>query len=90
MGHIGLQQFATVVVILVLIGTRRWTNTGLRSGDWSQLSQELKRRMPVYSAETIHGKEAEFIRDRLPRRFPTLLALIAVLFASAAARWLTR
>jgi hypothetical protein len=58
-----------------------------------QLGYELDRRfdrrrwwlrLPVFSAETIHGKEAEFIRERLPRkapyaRFVVLLFLIGVL-----------
>ena len=57
-----------------------------------QLSHELDRnvdrnrwalRLKVYSAETIHGKEAEFIRERLRRkaplaRFVVLLLLIGV------------
>jgi hypothetical protein len=61
-------------------------------GHLDQLGNELDRhidrnrwvlRLKVYSAETIHGKEAEFIRDRLPRkaplaRFVVLLLLIGV------------
>jgi hypothetical protein len=58
-----------------------------------QLCHELDRRvdrnrwrlrLPVFSAQTIRGKEAEFIRERLPRsapyaRFVVLLILIGVL-----------
>jgi hypothetical protein len=44
--------------------------------------QRWMRRLPVFSAETINGKEAEFIRERLPRkplaRFVVLLFLIGV------------
>ena len=61
-------------------------------GQLDQLANELDRRfdrnrvalrLKVYSAETIHGKEAEFIRERLPRkaslaRFVVLLLLIGV------------
>ncbi len=46
--------------------------------------------MPVYSAETIQGREAEFIRDRLPEQLPALLVLLAVLVVGAFAWWLTR
>ena len=48
------------------------------------------RRLPVFSAETIRGKEAEFIRDRLPRRSPRALFVIALLIAGAFIWWLTR
>ena len=44
--------------------------------------QRWMRRLPVFSAETINGKEAEFIRERLPRkplaRFVVILFLIGV------------
>ena len=44
--------------------------------------QRWMRRLPVFSAETINGKEAEFIRERLPRkplaRFVLLLFLVGV------------
>ena len=33
-------------------------------------SRSLGARLPVFSAETIRGKEAEFIRERLPRKAP--------------------
>jgi hypothetical protein len=46
--------------------------------------------MPVYSAETTNGKEAEFIRDRLPRRFPTVIAVVLAVFLAAAAWWISR
>jgi hypothetical protein len=68
-------------------------------GQLDQLGNEIDRRidrarwvrrLPVFSAETIHGKEAEFIRERLPRkaplaRFVVLLLLIGV-FLSLFAR----
>ncbi len=72
----------------LLFGTRRlkgFDDDSLRS----QLQKELGR-MPVYSAETTNGKEAEFIRDRLPKRFPTAIALVVVLIFGAVAWWLTR
>jgi hypothetical protein len=46
--------------------------------------------MPVYSAETTNGREAEFIRDRLPKRFPTVAVLVVIMIFGATAWWLTR
>ena len=44
------------------------------------LERAVRFRLPVYSAETVQGKEAEFIRDRLPiRAAPTLLIMLALL-----------
>jgi hypothetical protein len=45
--------------------------------------------MPVYTAETTGGKEAELIRDRLPQRFPRFIA-VATVILGAVAWWLTR
>jgi hypothetical protein len=45
--------------------------------------------MPVYSAETARGKEAEFIRDRLPKRFPTAIFIALLVLFAAGAWWLT-
>ena len=44
------------------------------------------RRLPVFSAETIHGKEAEFIRERLPRK--PLARFVVVLFLIGVFLWL--
>jgi hypothetical protein len=56
----------------------------------AQLLDELKRHMPVYSAETVHGREAEFIRDRLPKKFSLVLFVLALALFSAAAWWFGR
>ena len=48
------------------------------------------RRLPVFSAETVRGKEAEFIRDRLPRKAPRARLLFALLFIGVLVWWLTR
>ena len=83
---LSLPQLTILLLIVVLIfGTSRlkpWRD-GLRS----QLQKELS--MPVYSAETTHGREAEFIRDRLPKRLPKLVLLIAVVTVGVIAWWLT-
>jgi hypothetical protein len=55
-----------------------------------RLRGELLGRMPVYSAETTTGKEAEFIRDRLPRRFSWPVMVAGVVLVGALAWWLTR
>jgi len=91
MNHISVQQIAILLTIVVLIfGMRKLSRLGVRGDDLSQLLRELKRHMPVYSAETIQGREAEFIRDRLPKQLPTVLVLLAVLVFGAFAWWLTR
>jgi hypothetical protein len=48
------------------------------------------RRMPVFSAETIHRKEAEFIRDRLPRKVPYARMGLVLLAGGALIWWLAR
>ena len=91
---VGLSEIALLAVIVFIIFSWRqppssfWRQLG---GQLDQLGHELDRRfdrnqwvrrLPVFSAETIHGKEAEFIRERLPRkplaRFVVLLFLIGV------------
>lgn len=50
-------------------------------------------RLPVFSAETIRGKEAEFIRDRLPHKAPQarlVFTLVALLVVGVLVWWLTR
>lgn len=76
-------------IVLFVFGKHRWSRHGFRSDNQSQLARELKRH-PVYSAETIQSREAEFIRDRLPKRVPTVLVLFAVLVLGAVAWWLNR
>jgi hypothetical protein len=48
------------------------------------------RRLPVYSAETIRGKEAEFIRDRLARKAPRARFVVLLLLIGVLVWWLTR
>ena len=64
-----------------------------------QLGHELDRRvdrnrwvlrLKVYSAETIHGKEAEFIRQRLSRKAPRARYVLLLLFVGVLLWWLTR
>ena len=55
------------------------------------LGHELHTRLPVFSAETLRGKEAEFIRERLPHKVPRLLLIMlgAFVVTVAIAWWLT-
>lgn len=89
MFSMSLEQFVLMVVLAGIVLTFRpppsfWQR--LR-GDLHRLDHELGRRYPevrrlrVFSAETVRGKEAEFIRDRLPRKVPYVrvgLVLLAI------------
>jgi hypothetical protein len=81
-----------LVVALLIIGRKRLEH--LDVDDLAmQLRNELKGRIPVYSAETTAGNEAEFIRDRLPRRFSAWLFLVflgGLVTFGGLAWWLTR
>ena len=61
----------------------------MHEGGWlgRRLGRAARFRLPVYSAETVQGKEAEFIRDRLPAKFPTLLFVIVVTLGVLLAIW---
>ena len=92
MSHFGLYQIPILLVIVLLIlANRRLRNLG---GPVDALTRELRdaveHRMPVYSAETTRGKEAEFILDRLPKRFPTAIVVALFVLFAATAWWLTR
>jgi hypothetical protein len=84
-----VKQFASLlVIVLIIVAARHLPH--LLGDELSRLRMEWLRHMPVYSAETTQGKEAEFIRDRLPTRFPYLLALGAVVAFGAVSWWLNR
>ena len=87
--QMSVQQLLIVLVIVALIfGSRHLRGGADRLS--RELSDAVQRRMPVYSAETTRGKEAEFIRDKLPKRFPTVLVIALAVLCAAAAWWLTR
>jgi hypothetical protein len=89
MSHFSAQQLACLLVIVLVIVAGRYLPRLGGVGDLARLQAELQR-LPVYSAETIRHTEAEFIRDKLPKRFPmAVVVALCVLFA-AAAWWLTR
>jgi Sec-independent protein translocase protein TatA len=89
---LSLQQLAIVLLVVLLIFASRRLRDLRDPHD--ALVRELRdfalRRMPAYSAETTRGKEAEFIRDRLPKRFPTAIVVALLVLFVAAAWWLTR
>jgi Sec-independent protein translocase protein TatA len=89
--QMSLQQLLIILVIVVLIFGGRHMRGLRRNADQlaRELSDAVQRRMPVYSAETTRGKEAEFIRDRLPKRFPMaiFIALLVISAGAAGAAW---
>ena len=84
------QLLIILVVVALIFGTRLLRGIDDDDG-WlrSHLRKKLGR-TPVYSAETTNSKEAEFIRDHLPKRLPTIIVLGAVLIVGAVVWWLTR
>ena len=93
---------AAVAVVVLII----FLNVGGSLSPLRQLQRELRHhsswrrdleravrfRLPVYSAETVQGKEAEFIRDRLPVKWGRTLLVMLLTFALVLAVmwWLTR
>jgi hypothetical protein len=90
-----------LAVVLLLIASVRDPPSFIRQlrDHLEQLGRELDRRfdrnrlalrLKVYSAETIHGKEAEFIRERLPRKAPRALAVLLLIVVGVIVWWLAR
>ena len=91
MSHQIIQLLALLLVtVLIIVAGRHLRRTNGIPDALTRLQAELQHRLPVYSAETIRHKEAEFIRDRLPKRFPTALVLALLVLFAATAWWLTR
>ena len=96
MFSISLEHLVLMLVLIVLIFSFRpppsfWQRL---HGDLRRLDHELAhrypqwRRMPVFSAESIHHKEAEFIRDRLPiKKAPMIVIMLGLLVFLLAAFW---
>jgi hypothetical protein len=85
-----LQESQRFAVALLILGARQLSRFQTSWNGLSRLLQELKSHMPAYSAETVQGKEAEFIRDGVPKRFPSALVVIALVLFAAVAWWLSR
>jgi hypothetical protein len=78
-----------IVVALVLILFAREPHSGFMQ-PLTQLRDELRSVFPVHSAETTRGKEAEFIRDRVPTRLPPWILLVTIAVLATALVWLAR
>jgi hypothetical protein len=88
MSHPSAQQLAALlVIVLIIVAVPYLRRLDGMPGNLARLQAELQR-LPVYSAETIRHKEAEFIRDRLPKRFPIALVVAMCVLFAAAAWWL--
>jgi hypothetical protein len=90
MSHTSAQLLAfLLLIVLVIVARRHLRRWGGVSDSLARLQAELHR-LPVYSAETLRHKEAEFIRDRLPKRFPAAFVVALAVIYAAAVWWLTR
>ena len=89
------------VIVLLILSWREPPPSFWRQvrGQLDQLGSELDRRidrnrwlrrLPVFSAETVQGKEAEFIRDRLPRKAPRARFVLLLFLIGVFAWWFAR
>jgi hypothetical protein len=96
-----LPAFVLLAIVALFVASVRDPPSFLRQlrDQLEQLGLELDRRvdrnrwalrLKVYSAETIRGKEAEFIRERLPRKAPRARYVLLLLFIGVLVWWLTR
>ena len=70
---------AAVALIALALRTHR--------PQWDALRRELRGVFPVYSAQSVRGREAELIRDCLPRRLRFCMALLLLVIAAGALAW---
>jgi hypothetical protein len=82
MFDLSFPQFLLLVLIAWIVLASRDLGPHLR-----HLEHELLQRMPVFSAETTRHTEAEFIRDRLPKRVPWTLFVVAALGVAGVVVW---
>jgi hypothetical protein len=82
MFDLSFPQFLLLVLIAWIVLASRDVGPHLR-----HLEHELLQRMPVFSAETTRHTEAEFIRDRLPKRVPWTLFVVAALGVAGVVVW---
>jgi hypothetical protein len=90
-GLVVLALFVCLMHELHKRGLLRQLEHELHEDRWlgRRIGRAARLRLPVYSAETVHGKEAEFIRDRLPVRWSrTLLIMLLAFLLVLAAMWL--
>ena len=92
MSHTGAEHLLPLlfaVALLIMAGTRPRGLSAVADA-LAQATREIERHLRVYSAETTRGKEAEFIRDRLPKRFPVTIVLVLAGLYAVAVWWLAR
>ena len=92
LGPISLWQCLILLVIVLLIfgtryGRRYWRD--LNDKIETAFDDEIKNVFPAFSAETTEHREAEFIRDQLPKRIPLWVTLITIIAFGALAWWIT-
>ena len=89
-----VQLLATLlVVLLAILASEHWRKNGATIDAVKTLEHEFRDAMrwfKVYSAETLRGQEAEFVRDRLPTRLPVTIVIALFVLYVAAAWWLAR
>jgi hypothetical protein len=87
MGAMNIWHWLIVLsVVVLLFGSRKRMRPG--ESPWWR-TQKVTSRVPIYSAETTNGSEAEFIRDRLPSRFPVVVAVALAAFVVVVAWWVS-
>ena len=94
-----IQLLPIVVLVWVIVHLRTPPSFWQRlDADFRRLMDELDHgfrrggwlRVRVFSAETIHRREAEFIRERLRRKLPYGRLLVALLAVGVLLWWLAR
>ena len=86
---ISFSQLLLILVLLVAVFmARRFLANRAEDGESlsAQVSKARTEKGPV--AETAKGKEAEFVRDRLPSRWPIVVGLVIVAVLGATT-WLS-
>ena len=81
-------QAVIIVVALFIIGHRRKLHEEI--GNLGRiLNDELQSPFPIFSAETTDNVEAEYIRDRLPKRLPMWAIPLAIITFCGLVWWIT-
>ena len=76
MDSFSVWHWLVVLAIIVFVIGQNWSGA-FDKPSWIKHGQNLAE--PVYSAETIDSKEAEFIGDKLPVQFSRWFCLVIVL-----------
>ena len=91
MPHVVVQVFAVLLLILLaILANERFREIGEAVESLARELRAATHHFRLYSAETARGREAEFIRDRLPKRLPKSVLIAVLVLCIAATWWLTR